>query len=163
MTAKEQLRNSLSVLDTEQQRMVLAVGIVLDRMKRLSQEDSDDLFALLKEYMHAESAEDRAAADSAIMEILEQKPISVGAMSLSEDDRKPSPKLQCWLDWVSKRIHDLRENVGMTQERLAELSGLPQSHISRLENGKHSPSRFTLEKIASALGVDVGEFDPSLE
>jgi transcriptional regulator with XRE-family HTH domain len=59
------------------------------------------------------------------------------------------------------RIKDLRVNAHLTQEELAELSGLPQSHISRLESGKHSPSRITLEKLAQALNVGVEAFDLS--
>jgi transcriptional regulator with XRE-family HTH domain len=58
-------------------------------------------------------------------------------------------------------IKELQLKAGWTQEQLAAESGLPQSHISRLEAGKHSPSRATLEKIAKALGVDVAVFDPS--
>ena len=76
-------------------------------------------------------------------------------------EEPPGPGLQNWLDYVSKRIRELREKAGWTQEDLAQKTGLPQSHISRLENGKHSPAHATLEKIAAALGVGVGEIDPS--
>ena len=49
----------------------------------------------------------------------------------------------------------------VTQEQLAAKAGLPQSHISRLEGAKHSPSRATLEKIAAALEVPLSCLDPS--
>jgi hypothetical protein len=44
-----------------------------------------------------------------------------------------------------------------------EKSGLPQSHISRLERARHRPSRATVEKIARALGRLVSDFDPSAD
>ncbi|MDM8008608.1 MAG: helix-turn-helix transcriptional regulator [Phycisphaerae bacterium] len=49
----------------------------------------------------------------------------------------------------------------MVKKALASKSGLPQSHISRLEAGRHSPSHKTLEKLASALAVPVNRLDPS--
>jgi len=158
------LKKSLSQLDVEQQRMMLALGILLDRIQKLSAEDVDELFGLVREYCEAESEEDRVAADEAILEILEQEPVFVRRQPLkTEGDITRVPKLENWLSWVSKRIHDLRSAAGLTQSELEERTGLPQSHISRLETGKHSPSRYTLEKIAAALGVDVSEFDPAAE
>jgi DNA-binding XRE family transcriptional regulator len=92
--------------------------------------------------------------------MLAQAPVKLTRLSLS-DDATPSNRLQRGLDFVSKRIKELRMRAGLTQIELAEKAGLPQSHISRLESGKHSPSRVTLEKIAAALDVPVSEFDPS--
>jgi len=77
-------------------------------------------------------------------------------------ETEPGPTLQKWIDYVSDKIRAYRKTAGLTQEELAEKSGLPQSHISRLESGKHSPSRLTLEKLGAALGVSVREFDPSV-
>ncbi|NEC65508.1 helix-turn-helix transcriptional regulator [Streptomyces sp. SID9727] len=39
----------------------------------------------------------------------------------------------------------------MTQSRLAELAGMSQAAISRLEHGKCMPTFYLLEKIAEAL------------
>ncbi|OHB75234.1 MAG: hypothetical protein A2W31_11590 [Planctomycetes bacterium RBG_16_64_10] len=62
--------------------------------------------------------------------------------------------------FVSAKIRDCRKAAGLTQQQLEEKTGLPQSHISRLENGEHSPSHATLEKIAKALNMPVTMFDP---
>ena len=70
-------------------------------------------------------------------------------------------KLQKHTDHVGNAIKNKREEKGWTQVQLAEASGLPQSHVSRLESGVHSPSFTTLEKIAKALGTSVGDLDPS--
>lgn len=156
------LKESLSDLDAEQKSMVLALGIMLGRIKTLSQEDGDDLFLLFIAYRDANSAEERVAANDGMMEILEQQKVSVKTLPMNEGETK-SPKLKKWIAWVSKKIHDLREERKLSQVDLASRAGLPQSHVSRLENGKHSPSRYTLEKLADAMGVDVSEFDPSVD
>lgn len=156
------LKESLSEFDVEQQRMLLALGIILARVKNLSPEDCDELYSMFTEYRQAESEEDRRAADTGIMEILDQNVVAVKAMTFG-GDKAPPLKLKKWLDWVSKKIHDLREQANLSQDELEALTGLPQSHISRLENGKHSPSRYTLEKLADAMGVDVSEFDPTVD
>lgn len=46
-----------------------------------------------------------------------------------------------------------RRALGLTQARLAELSGLDQSAISRLESGSRLPPLPALERLAAALGV----------
>lgn len=46
-----------------------------------------------------------------------------------------------------------QERRGMTQARLAELSGVSQSTIAQIEKGKKDPSISTLKKIAAALEV----------
>ena len=46
----------------------------------------------------------------------------------------------------------------MRQSELALLTGLKQPNLSRIENGLVSPRQVTLEKIAKALGVEVGVF-----
>ncbi|OLT37680.1 hypothetical protein BJF79_29240 [Actinomadura sp. CNU-125] len=43
--------------------------------------------------------------------------------------------------------------LGLTQARLAELSGLDQPTISRLESGARIPPLPVLERVAEALGV----------
>ena len=95
-------------------------------------------------------------------EILAQVPITVNEMILT-----PRPEmtrgLANWVNHVSATIRSLRESRGWTQTQLAEQAGLPQSHISRLENAAHSPTHLTLEKIARAFGVEVEEIDPCLD
>ena len=49
----------------------------------------------------------------------------------------------------------------MSQSELAKLAGIPQPHLSRLENAEHSPTHKTLTKIAIALGIPVGDIDPA--
>lgn len=55
------------------------------------------------------------------------------------------------------RLKKLRAERGMTQEALAEKAGLSRSYIARLELGQQDPTLGTLEKLAKALKVTVGE------
>ena len=47
----------------------------------------------------------------------------------------------------------IRKEKGLTQEALAEKSGLSQQYISGLENGRRNPTIVTLYELANALGV----------
>lgn len=47
----------------------------------------------------------------------------------------------------------IRREKGLTQEALAEKSGLSQQYISGLENGFRNPTIVTLYELATALGV----------
>ncbi len=62
---------------------------------------------------------------------------------------------------IGDKIRSIRREKNINQEQLGKLAGLPQSHISRIESGQHSPSHKTLEKISAALEVSIGELDPS--
>ena len=135
----------------------LAVAVIADRIRRLPEDDRNDLYELVKVLIKAGTDEEEGAARGAILEILEQAPIGVGSMEPS----LPSPDLQKWMSYAGARIKQVRKEAGLTQVNLAKKTGLPQSHISKLENGKHSPSAMTLKKIAEALGVPASDLDPS--
>lgn len=54
------------------------------------------------------------------------------------------------------KIKEIREKSGMTQDDLAEKSGISRSLISQLESGKlQSTSTKTLQKIALALDCQI--------
>ena len=59
---------------------------------------------------------------------------------------------------VGKRISELREKAGYTQNRLAELSGVSQSHLRRVELGQSRITVDHLEMICDALGVSLKDF-----
>ncbi len=56
---------------------------------------------------------------------------------------------------IGKRIAELRNEKGLTQEQLAELSGVGRSHLVRIENGYYSVQLDILTKIGDALGVKI--------
>ena len=161
MTDETLVGRSLQFLSAEQRLFIVAFGTVLDRMKRLNDADSADLFEFLRDYKAATTDEEREAAYEAMEELLGASTTTICRLNLAEDEQERSGKLQNWINFVSQLIRDYRKKAGLTQEQLAEKAGLPQSHISRIENGKHSPSNKTQQKIAEAYGVPVSEFDPS--
>ena len=58
---------------------------------------------------------------------------------------------------IGPELKRLRERAGLSVRALAEQAGFSASFISQLENGVVSPSIASLEKIASMLGVTLGD------
>lgn len=52
-------------------------------------------------------------------------------------------------------VQKYRLKLGISQEELAELSGLHRTYISSVERGKRSISLNNIEKIAYALDIDI--------
>ncbi len=59
------------------------------------------------------------------------------------------------LDRLGNRIRKLREQAGISQERLGLLSGLHRTYMGAIERGERNPSVLSLQKIADALNVTV--------
>jgi transcriptional regulator with XRE-family HTH domain len=59
---------------------------------------------------------------------------------------------------LSEAVRRLREGQHLSLRTLAERTGFSASFISQVENGQASPSISSLEKIAAALGVTLGQF-----
>ena len=61
-------------------------------------------------------------------------------------------------------LRALREGRFLTQQELANLSGVAKVTIARIETAVTIPTYATVRKLASALGVEPGELvpDPSL-
>ena len=59
---------------------------------------------------------------------------------------------------VSKRIIDLREKCGLTQNGLAERAGVSQTHLRRVELGQADITIGHLELLCDAMSISVAEF-----
>ena len=59
---------------------------------------------------------------------------------------------------VGKRIKELRNKLGISQEELAFRSEIHRTYIASLEVGKRNVSIETLEKVVNALEVSLSEF-----
>ena len=64
---------------------------------------------------------------------------------------------------LGKRIRARRAELGMTQLKLAEISGLSQSSISTWEAGRKRPNIDSLVSLRDALGVTPAEFADWIE
>jgi transcriptional regulator with XRE-family HTH domain len=56
-----------------------------------------------------------------------------------------------------REVRRRREALGLTQDELAEKSGLTPNYIGTIENGKRDPSLSTMTSIAKGLGLQLGE------
>jgi len=54
---------------------------------------------------------------------------------------------------VGRNVRKIRKAKGLTQEVLAEVSGVSQQYVSDLERGRRNPSVITLYVLAQAMGV----------
>lgn len=57
-----------------------------------------------------------------------------------------------------KRLMQLRKDRKMSQEMLAELSGLNRPYISGIEQGKRNVSLEVIESLAKALEIQIKDF-----
>ncbi len=53
-------------------------------------------------------------------------------------------------------LRGARKRLGLTQEQVAERSGVHATEISRIETGKRDPQVSTLERLAKAVEVEPG-------
>lgn len=67
------------------------------------------------------------------------------------------------LDSFGLRIKKLRKIKKLSQEELAELSGLHRTYISSLERGRRNPTLTTLSLISKGLNVTIDELLKELD
>ena len=61
---------------------------------------------------------------------------------------------------IGQRIREIRGALSLTQQELADRTGIQRCHIARIEAGRYSVGLDTLEKIAVALGREVDFVSP---
>lgn len=54
-----------------------------------------------------------------------------------------------------QRVRQLREETGLSQEKLAELTDVHRTYISGIERGRQNISLLTMHKLAEALAVEI--------
>jgi len=65
--------------------------------------------------------------------------------------READPELSPYED-LARQLIAFRIKNGLTQSDLAQLAGMHQSAIARLESGEHEPTLRTLQRITHAMG-----------
>lgn len=63
--------------------------------------------------------------------------------------RRPSPTRA-----FGARVRERRAELGLTQERLAEIAGLHPTYISGIERGMRNVALINIVRIADALEID---------
>lgn len=56
---------------------------------------------------------------------------------------------------VGRMYKQARKEMGLTQQEVADVSGVKRPNIARLESGKHSPTVYMLNRIADSMGMDM--------
>jgi transcriptional regulator with XRE-family HTH domain len=59
---------------------------------------------------------------------------------------------------ISSKVRHARRLRGLTLKEVAETAGCSESLLSKIENGNANPSLKMLQRLASALGLTVGQF-----
>ncbi len=57
---------------------------------------------------------------------------------------------------LGKNLRAARTKLGLTQEEVAERSGVQAGEVSRIERGQRDPQVSTLERLAAAVEVAPG-------
>jgi transcriptional regulator with XRE-family HTH domain len=57
---------------------------------------------------------------------------------------------------LGKNLRAARKRLGLTQEQVAERSGVQAGEVSRIEAGKRDPQVSTLERLAKAVEMPPG-------
>ena len=70
----------------------------------------------------------------------------------NEDFRKEYEAIQPEMD-VIRAIVEARTSQNLTQQELAERTGINQADISKLENGTRNPSVNLLKRLADGMGM----------
>ncbi|HMJ48800.1 MAG TPA: helix-turn-helix transcriptional regulator [Ferruginibacter sp.] len=63
---------------------------------------------------------------------------------------------------LGKRIREARQNVGISQEKLSDITGLNPRTIQRIETGETDPRGDSITRIAAALGISVEQLAPGV-
>jgi transcriptional regulator with XRE-family HTH domain len=66
-----------------------------------------------------------------------------------------------------KILREARRNAGLTQSALADMAGLTQQYVAKIEAGQINPTLATMASVAGVLDLDVGDMlrptDPTTE
>ncbi len=80
------------------------------------------------------------------------------AESLETEEERSYTVAEVFPEYIGKEqqvaLRAYRHREGLTQKRLAELTGLPQHHISEMENGKRTIGKERAKRLAEALRCD---------
>ncbi|MBR3819199.1 MAG: helix-turn-helix transcriptional regulator [Clostridia bacterium] len=58
---------------------------------------------------------------------------------------------------IGKRIRNYRNNLGLSQEKLAELSGCHPTYIGQIGRGEKNATLESIEKISAALNIPLSK------
>jgi transcriptional regulator with XRE-family HTH domain len=60
-----------------------------------------------------------------------------------------------YLIFIGKKVRELRQKMGISQERLGELAGVHRTYVGMIERGEKNITIYNLRRFADALKVKV--------
>ena len=81
-----------------------------------------------------------------------EEPVRLGPVPVGS--RPAEPTAEAGLQ-VAAQVREIRRSRHLSQRQLAGRMQVPRTYISKIENGKAIPTLGSLERLASALGVDI--------
>lgn len=116
---------------------------------------SYDMAVLFAKYPQLEALKDRKLFESGRLQgqygIIWTDELDVDVETVYEDGLLIQTKPISGANIAGAAVYEARIRAGLTQRQLAELCGIRQSDLSKIERGIGNPSLKTLERIASAL------------
>lgn len=64
---------------------------------------------------------------------------------------------------IGQRVRNYRTGKGLSQEKLAELSGCHPTYIGQVERGEKNATLESIEKISSAMGISLSQLFEKLD
>ncbi|WP_428939680.1 helix-turn-helix domain-containing protein [Fontivita pretiosa] len=132
-------------------------------IKQLPAEQFNDLQELLTLYRQSHDDRERAEIEQAIKELVSDGRLTETVDPTKEITAQVRQKLRLYQAKVGTAIRRRRESMNLTQAELARKTGIPQSHISRLEKGLHRATWRTMRRIAKALRTRANQLDPGFD
>jgi transcriptional regulator with XRE-family HTH domain len=77
---------------------------------------------------------------------------------LMHDDHARTPKGPQELSLIGRRLRSLRKTNNLSQREVADAIGLPQSNLSRIENGKQRLNLTVLARMLSIYEMSIQDF-----
>jgi hypothetical protein len=100
----------------------------------------------------------RVVGDVRLIQKLEYIAVELGADLVEELEVTVVPSEQAEAEFADNPVGTILQGVrfreGITQVKLSRNTGIPQRHISEMENGKRTIGKVNARKLATAMDVD---------
>ena len=101
------------------------------------------------------SAEGRSAQDDFLIREVPAPRVDYAVVALDDQPSALESPARGWCAIIGPKIASYRRSMGLTQQQLAEKTGIDQAAISRIESGRANPTLNTLDALAEGVGASL--------
>lgn len=130
------------------------------RLVQLPPSELETLKKLFVAFLNADDSEKPEILETMLEMVLPDERIGGVSEPSGVANESVRAKVDSARRYIGDQIRKHREAKRLTQSQLARKAKIPQSHVSRLERGRHAPSHLTIERVAAALAVEPAQLDP---